>query len=186
MLLIFYKISTTKLSMNVLNVISESSTLIVGLEYTKSFLKVDFNEDDEYIMKLIKTATKQCEMSIARTIVGKTYLYSLYNPRKSYIFLPYPPIQEVNLVTIMSRFGNESFISDYTFDSIGGIINITTGFNNIYRLDINYTAGQSVINEDIIQAILMHVARMYGDKSGYSPVPKNSMNIYKQYKRIRI
>ncbi|HSQ97993.1 MAG TPA: head-tail connector protein [Rickettsiales bacterium] len=41
----------------ILNIKTDASTLVVDLATVKSFLKVDFSDDDELITKMIKTAS---------------------------------------------------------------------------------------------------------------------------------
>ncbi len=172
----------------ILNLKTDASTLAVDLAITKNFLKVDFGDDDELIIKMIKTAASQCETHIGKTLVEKTYVYSLYELKSSSIILPYSPIKSINEIK-NSDLNNISAIIpsfDYILDNIGGILNFIKKPENFYRLDIEYTAGLTTINDELIQALLMHISRMYEDRSGYSPIPTNSLNIYKKYRQIKL
>lgn len=55
-----------------------------------------------------------------------------------------------------------------------------------YRIDIIYNAHEENLAEDIKQGILFHTAKIFEDKLGYSPIPRASYNIYKQYKSKRL
>ena len=186
------KISTNKLIiMNILktpilNIKNESSNLVAELATVKKFLKVDFEDDDELIKKLIITATNQCETYIDKTLTKKTYVYSIYSLKNESIFLPYPIVISIDKVEVVSADNKKEEFSDYFFDNVGGIVNFVNKPSNFYRIDITYTAGATLINDEIIQAILMHIARMYEDRSGYSPMPLNTANIYKKYKQVRL
>ncbi|MDD2839742.1 MAG: head-tail connector protein [Rickettsiales bacterium] len=172
----------------ILNIKTEALTLAVDLAITKDFLKVDFSDDDELITKMIKTATNQCETHINKTVVEKVYVYSLYELRNNTVVLPYSPIKSIDEIrnNDLNNVGSVLLVSDYILDDVGGILNFVNKPENFYRLDIEYTAGLTTVNDELIQALLMHVARMYEDRSGYSPIPTNSLNIYKKYKQIKL
>ena len=172
----------------ILNVKSESKELLIELSVVKNFLRVDFDNDDELITKLIKTATAQCETNINKTLVEKTYIYSIYDLKSNSILLPYPTIKSIEEIRLVNIDGSNTVLSSdgYYLDTVGGMVNLKNKPDNTYRIDIEYKAGLSAINDELIQRLLMHIARMYEDRSGYSPIPLNSLNIYKKYKQVRL
>ncbi len=173
---------------SVLNIKIDATKLAIDLDDVKNFLKVDFNDDDDFITRLIKTASAQCETNINKTLVERTYVYSLYELRKQFIVLPYQPIKSIENISLTKMDGSILNIEDenYDLDIIGGIVNFKSLFDNFYRLDIEYKAGLSNIGDELIHAMLMHIARMYEDRSGYSAMPLSSMNIYKKYREVRL
>lgn len=175
-------------NISILNVKTDASELAITLSDTKSFLKIDFNDDDQFITRLIKTASSQCETNINKTLVERTYVYSIYDQNKKTISLPYPPVKSISEIKVIKK--DESYETlnntDYYFDSVGEIVNIKKDFNNFYRLDIEYIAGMTTINDEIMHALLMHIARMYEDRSGFSAIPLASMNIYKKYRGVKL
>lgn len=172
----------------ILNIKEESENLPVDLSLVKNFLKIDFDNDDELIKKMIKTALDQCETNINKTIVNKTFIYSLYEMKYNTLILPYQPIISIENINITYLNQVQTTLPDtnYFLDTVGGILNFKNKLNNFYRIDIEYKAGTTKINDELIQAILMHIARMYEDRSGYTPIPANSLNIYKKYKQINL
>ncbi|HSQ97992.1 MAG TPA: hypothetical protein VLL98_04715 [Rickettsiales bacterium] len=104
------------------------------------------------------------------------------------VVLPYYPIKSIVEIDSIALDGTITTIasSDYTLDDVGGILNFTNKPENFYRLDIEYEAGLTTVNDELIQALLMHIARMYEDRTGYSSIPNNSLNIYKKYRQIRL
>lgn len=172
----------------ILNVKIESDELSIELSVVKNFLKVDFDNDDELISKLIKTATTQCETNINKTLIEKTYVYSIYDLKSNSILLPYPTIKSIEEIRLVGIDGSSKVLTEveYYLDTVGGMINLNNKPSSVYRMDIEYTAGLSTINDELIQGLLMHIARMYEDRSGYSPIPLNSLNIYKKYKQVRL
>ncbi len=176
--------------MSTIKIIKESDILPMDLAEIKQFLKIDFDDENEdnIIKRSFKSAIKQCELSIGRTIIEKLYQYSFYNRIENYIKLIYGPVKNIENIKIIKKNNMEKIIDnkDYFFDNISDKI----FFNNIptdyYRLDVIYTAGTEQITEDLKQAILFHTTKIYEDKTGYSPIPRASYNIYKRYKTQRL
>ena len=84
----------------VLNIKEDSTILPIELTTVKNFLKVDFDEDDELIKKMIKTAIIQCETNINKSISKKTFVYSIYEIKNNSLILPYSPINSIESINI--------------------------------------------------------------------------------------
>lgn len=172
--------------MSIINILNELDTSIIDLSEIKNFLRIDFDEDDNLLNRLLKSAIKQCELYISRSITQKTYRLSLYNRVGKFINLLYFPVTNVTSIDIIDKNNNTIKFKNYTFDQISNKVTLNNIPTNFYRIDITYEAGYTKIPDDIKQALLFHVAKMYDDKIGYSPIPKASLNIYKNYKIIRM
>lgn len=172
--------------MSIINILNELDTSIIDLSEIKNFLRIDFDEDDNLLNRLLKSAIKQCELYISRSITQKTYRLSLYNRVGKFINLLYFPVTNVTSIDIIDKNNNTVKFKNYTFDQISNKVILNNIPTNFYRIDITYEAGYTKIPDDIKQALLFHVAKMYDDKIGYSPIPKASLNIYKNYKIIRM
>lgn len=174
--------------MSIINIISEEENTIITLNEIKNFLRIDFSDDDDLLKKSLNTATKQCEIAISQTLNKKTYKLSFYNQVNKIVKLNNPPIINITSVKTVDTEGKEIEINQdlYNLDIISGILIFKCQLNNFYRIDIVYSAGYENVPEDLKQGILFHVAKMYEDKCGYSPIPKASFNIYKNYKTIRL
>lgn len=171
----------------VLNVKTSASSLAIDLTTVKNFLKIDFSDDDELITKMIKTASSQCETYINKTLIETTYVYSLYELKGLSVILPFSPIKSISEINSIALDGTSTSVSSssYNLDTVSGILNFKNEVN-FYRLDIEYIAGLTTVNDELIQGLLMHIARMYEDRSGYASIPTNSLNIYKKYRQIRL
>ena len=170
-----------------LNIKTKSEKSVLNLDEVKNYLKIDFSEDDELLSNFIDTAQCQCETFINKSLTERVLVYSLYNYRDT-ILLPYSPINLIESVIGIGLDGSQEEVENYTLDSVGDIL-IFNGLKKYYRLDIEYSAGYKTsesIPVDLKQAMLMHIARMYEDRTGYSQLPINSMNIYRKYKQIKI
>lgn len=170
--------------MTVIKILEESSILPVDLEEIKLFLKVDYEDEDNIILRSFKTALKQCELLIGQSLTEKKYKYSFYNEIKNELQLLYGDVKLIESVKFINKDNEEILInsSAYFLDEVSNKIIFKNKPTNFYRLDIVYIAGNNVIAEDLKQAILFHTAKIFEDKLGYSPIPKASYNIYKNYK----
>lgn len=175
--------------MSIINISSEETNTILSIDEIKNFLRIDFNDDDNLLKKALNTATKQCELRISRTLVQKTYILSSYDPIKdNKIDLEYDPIKSITKIEVIDKEGNtkELSTSSYRLDKTRNCVYFLNIPTNYYKIDITYIAGYEVVPEDLKQALLFHIAKIYEDKSGYYPIPKASSNIYKNYKKIRL
>ena len=172
--------------MSIINVLTEQDANIIDLAEIKNFLRIDFDDDDNLLRELLKTAVKQCELYISKSLSEKNYKLSVYECATNTLNLPYPPVISVNSITIIDKYNNNIEYTNYLLDTISNKIIFRNLPNNFYRIDIIYTSGYTKIPDDIKQGILFHISKMYEDKVGYSPIPKASLGIYKNYKTMRI
>lgn len=174
--------------MAIIKILEESNELSINLEDIKLFLKIDYDDENELIIRSFKTAIKQCELSIGQSLIDKKYQYSFYNHIKNNLQLIYGPVKTIESIKILDINNKETIIDNekYILDSVSDRIIFKNTPTNFYRLDIFYSAGQNTITEDLKQAILFHTAKIFEDKLGYSPIPKASYNIYRHYKTTRL
>lgn len=172
--------------MSIINVLTEQDANIIDLAEIKNFLRIDFDDDDNLLKELLKTAVKQCELYISKSLSEKNYKLSVYECTTNTLNLPYPPVISVNSITIIDKYNNNIEYTNYLLDTISNKIIFRNLPSNFYRIDIIYTSGYTKIPDDIKQGILFHISKMYEDKVGYSPIPKASLGIYKNYKTMRI
>lgn len=170
----------------ILNIKSYSSIPIIELSEVKNFLKVEFEEDDNLIKNLINTAIFQCEKIINKSLLEKTYIYSIYTYQKK-IILPYPTIKTINKIEIITK-NNSSLLdtNEYFIDNVSNSIIFKNNIQSVYRIDIEYTTNSNLIENDLKQALLMHIAQLYENRNGNFTMPNNVLNIYYQHKNIKI
>ena len=102
----------------ILSIENTSESLALTLDFVKSYLRVDFEEDDELIAKLIKTATSQCEKYINKSLIEKTYIYSLYKIMNDILYLPFGPIKNIIEIKIGFYRNLETSTNIDKFDTI--------------------------------------------------------------------
>ena len=171
--------------MSIINILSEVNNDIISLSEIKNFLRIDFEDDDDLLKRLLKSAIRRCELYISQSLNSKTYQLSLYKIDKE-IKLMYLPITNVTLINIIDKNNKSIEFKNYMFDKISNKIIFNNIPSNFYRIDIIYEAGYVEVPDDLKQALLFHISKMYEDKNGYSPIPKASLNIYRNYRTIRI
>jgi uncharacterized phiE125 gp8 family phage protein len=170
----------------------DNQDLPLDLSQIKSFLKVDYEEDvgeDDVITRAFKTAINQCESKINKSIIKKIYAYSVCNDLKSgKVQLFYGTVIDIIGIKIVNKNNEMTTINEnnYFLDSINNCVVFKNIPSNFYRLDITYEAKFDSINDEIMQAILFHTAKIYEDKTGYCQIPRASLNIYKKYREIML
>ncbi len=54
--------------MAIIKILEEGDNLPINLYDIKLFLKVDYDDEEDLILRIFKTAIKQCELSIGKSI----------------------------------------------------------------------------------------------------------------------
>lgn len=177
--------------MAIIKIISESENLPMKLLEIKQFLKIDYDDESEdfIIARSFRSAIKQCELMIGKSIIEKKYQYSFYNQIEKYVKLIYGPVKNVERLKIIKKNNLEVSVDEncYFFDDMSDKIYFKNNWpNDYYRLDVIYSTKMDDLSEDLKQALLFHTTKIFEDKTGYCPIPKASYNIYKKYKTQRL
>lgn len=142
----------------------------VTLEEVKLHLRVDGTEEDSLISALITAARQKAEEYTKRVFITQSWELAL-DSVSGKVYLPRPPIQAINEVTLdgeivsaenYSLIGQDVFYSRIPFRAI-----------NPASLVIRYTSGYGSnatdVPQAIRQAILMLVAHLYEAREGEAP-----------------
>ena len=134
----------------------EATTEPVSIAEAKEHLRLSADNFDEeaIIMRLIKTARLQCERYTALSLINRTVKVVLINGLGG-IKLPYGPVK---VIASVKDFDTLLLLTDY--QSANGIVK--TYFED--SLEFEYTAGFTVIPDDIKTAILMQVDWLYNNR----------------------
>jgi uncharacterized phiE125 gp8 family phage protein len=103
-----------------LQLIAAPSSEPVSLDEAKEHLRVDHNDEDALILRLIKSARETAESLTGRAFVTQSWkLWRDGWPAARAIEIPKPPLAAVTAVTAVSRSGTESVLSSdaYIVDS---------------------------------------------------------------------
>lgn len=147
----------------------------IDLSYTKTFLRVDDNEEDTLIETLIKTARHQVENNIGRALIHRTFAYRGAVPRSVCMTVPRPPLVNIESLALSDKDGQVVNVSSAFYVQNTAIepgeISLVSGFawqdflENAQSLEIRFTAGYGPNPQDvplpIRQAIMLLVARYF-------------------------
>lgn len=171
-----------------IEVISQPTIYPVDLQDMKNYLRVDTNDDDDVIARLIRSATETCERWINKTLITKQYRYtSEYLYRETILYKG--PIQQVDSATLYDKDGNSEAldISDVTIlnkQSSGVVVKYDEWEYDILEpvyVEWIYTAGYGDTREDVpfdlTDNIMSYVAFLYYNRGG-GEMPQTIKNAF--------
>jgi uncharacterized phiE125 gp8 family phage protein len=142
------------------------------LDETKLHLKVDTNDDDALITRLIAAARARAEWDTGRAFVTQSWIL-WRDAWAETLEIPLPPLQSVTAVTAYAPDGTETVIdpATYTVDAASQPARIgfgcipPTALRAINAVSIAFTAGYGDAADDVPaplrEAILEVVAELY-------------------------
>jgi uncharacterized phiE125 gp8 family phage protein len=151
----------------------------INLEDAKAHLRVDHDEDDDYILNLIMVACQYAETVTHRALITQTWIYYLDDfPDDDYIEIPYPPLQSVTSLkytdynNTQTEWANTNYIVDTA--SLPGKIVLAYGISwptaTLYPsnpIEITYVCGYGTpddIPESIKQGMKLDIGDMYENR----------------------
>jgi len=155
-------------------VITAPTTDPITVEDAKRHMRVDADDDDEYIKSLIEMATQWCERIQGRAYITQT-LMSKCDAFPEYFLLPRPPLQSVTSITYVDQNGDTQTVdtSIYVVDTHSEPGRVTLAYDEEWPYDvraienavaITYVAGYggpADVPERIKHAIRLLVSHMY-------------------------
>lgn len=137
----------------------------ITIEEAKIFLRIDTNEEDSLISSLISAARMHAEKYTCRSFLTQRWELTK-KVLADKIYLPYPPVQGVESISVDGRFVDVyeyTLLAEDTLYFLSPIRSVTPG-----GIVIRYTAGYGNVPEDvprdIRQAILITVAGLYENR----------------------
>ena len=168
-------------------IISIDDTSLVSLQETKSYLKIDHDDDDGLLKDCIVTSIETAENFLNFSLRVKTVLLNSNLGVISKIVLPILPFAEVVSCEILHRGGN-SDVSDCCFVSQDQqYLNIAKPIQG--QVKLIYKAGfvdKSLIPMSIKQGILYHIAEIYDKQVISNSFMEEVLSFYKSFRRILI
>lgn len=136
-----------------LKVITEPTEEPISLDDVKSFLRIDYNDDDKLLEIMITAAREHAETFTRRSIAKKTYELTL-NDYASRVSLPNPPTISVESVL------NDGQAIEYELVEEQGRSILTLNS----EATITYQAGYKNVPKTIIQAMLILISHFYENR----------------------
>ncbi len=166
--------------------ISSTITEPLTLSVTKNYLKVDISDDDALIAELIITARHFAENYIGQAIASQIFEAIFCGELPSFIVLPMSPIASITSITTEDLSGNQVILPTNAYHLSSERYLHFHQYLSPTRTKIRYlTANTFGAQSAIKRAMLSHIAMMYDMRSD-APTPADSLNIYNQYKQVRI
>ncbi len=87
-------------------IVTEPTEEPITLDQAKAHLRVDTDDDDAYILGLIKVAREYAETATRRSLITQTWKYYLEDwPKGDHFDIPMAPLQSVSLITYENSAG---------------------------------------------------------------------------------
>ena len=153
-------------------VVTPSASLPVDLAFMKNYMKVDIDNDDVLIDKLIRSAVESVERYISRSLIPKT-VQAIFTGTESWKSLPILPVGEISEVKTVLQDGTETIHAAGNYQVSGGIedkhvhaptVMTLSGGRALDQVKITYKAGyakSSIIPMPILETIWLMVTLSY-------------------------
>ena len=162
----------------------------ISLSEAKSFLRVEYDDDDDLITTIIASVKGIAEKITNRTLSSQTVKASFPKSEPSgKIFIHSSPVTSINSVKLYDS-ESDSFIAtaDYTFTPDNSTPSIDFGTyipldSNIpFTIEVEFVSGG--VSPDMIQAMKNHINFLYENRGDVTSVgslaaPVESMMVYK-------
>jgi uncharacterized phiE125 gp8 family phage protein len=156
----------------------------VSLDDAKTYLRVDYTDQDTLIQSLITSARQTCENDLHRAIPLTTFQLQLdrFPLFREAIRLPVPPLAAVDSITYLDITGTQQTLdpSQYLVDTSSEPGRITPAFgcqwpgvqDQINTVQIQFIAGYATVPEGIKTAIKLWVDCWYENRNPQDVVEK--------------
>jgi len=142
----------------------------VTVEEAKQHLRIDGNEEDDYIASLITVARQRAEEYTRRAFISQTWELALDRADKT-IYLPKPPVEFIESVTLD---GKE--VDPKNYELLGSNVfypkiplNAVKPCGLVIRFISGYGDNPEHIPRPIRQAILMLIGHLHEAREGQAP-----------------
>lgn len=156
-----------------LEVIRPPTEPAVSLDTAKAHLRMDGNDEDALVQRLVQVATQQVEQLCHRTLLSQGFALTLdrFPAWNTPILIPRPPLQSIDSIQYVGQDGADYSLADYALfkntqytdlcPSYGGLWPITRAQRGAVRIE--FTAGYGTADDipaPLIQAILLLVGHL--------------------------
>ena len=161
----------------------------VTLSETKDFIRIDDASNDGFISNLISVARQAAETFLKRSLITQTLRMEFDQYAPSTFELVLGPVQSITRATLVNRDLSETSIDSSMYYLTVGKDNIVFDVTPVsHKVLVEYVVGYGDNAEDvphpIRQAMHIHIARMYDNRTGNSSIPNASRNLYMPYRVI--
>ncbi|MCE2992090.1 MAG: head-tail connector protein [Candidatus Jidaibacter sp.] len=171
-----------------LNRLKKPARLPLTIEEVKSYLKIDFSEDDELLLTMIAAVTQRFESYTSRALIAQTCQVVYKHLARISVTLPIRPVMKITGIQLVDLDGtsNEFSLKDVELDAAISELYFHT-FASAHLIKIQYMAGYGYSPEyvpaDIKAALLNHIGYMYEARSVTASYP---LAFYDEFKLMRL
>lgn len=174
---------------------------ILTLGQVKAHLRIDIEDDDEQLARMVEAAITHAERYTGRAI-GSQVLTLLLDEWSDCIELPYPPVATVDEVRYLDSAGASQTVdaADYRADVNSVPARLTPAYSLSWpaaravtnAIEVDYTTGYTAVPEEIIQAMLLMIGHWYENRedvvigTGATVVPMSSTYLLDHYRILPI
>lgn len=175
----------------------------VSTTEAKDHLRIDHNDDDNYITNLVKSATSVAERYTQRSFMTQTWVKTLSKfPTKDFIEVLKSPVASITSISYYDADNAQQTFSNYTLVSPDIIsylqVNSDGWPSTCIRLDaveVTFVTGYATsaeLEDDIKHAILMIVGHLYENRqdvivgSQVNKMPNSSKYLLEPYRMFYV
>lgn len=160
------------------------------LEQAKLYLRVDHDDEDDLITKLITVARQAAETYLRRSLLTQSWVVAFDDYAPAEILLPRGPVQEITSVKIIAQDGGQTVVSAAAYYLSAGREKLCFSASPIgHIVEVLYVTGHADtedIPEAILQGMLAHIASLYENRPGSVALPAASRGLYNPYRAVSL
>lgn len=161
------------------------------LAEAKAFLRIEHSADDAVITRAVAAAREAAEQYLRSALLPQTWEYTIANPYRCEVQLPFGPAQSITSITATNNAGTTSTIDSGQYSlSVDGSRVMFTTTPSAAKLAVRYSASMAsdvaTIPALIKQGILHHVAAMLEQREGAAPMPVQAIACYMPYRKVML
>ncbi|MCH9754203.1 MAG: head-tail connector protein [Alphaproteobacteria bacterium] len=160
---------------------------IISLEEAKSYLKIDFVEQDKFIRDIIRASREYAEKFLSSHLVKKKFKQKNFGQNLQVLRLMHYPVLLIENISIIDLDNNKINLSsdEYYYDYLK-TISISKLASLYNQVEINYIVGYESVNlvpAPIKTGMLIHIASIYDRGDLGDAIPQSSLNLYQPYRK---
>jgi uncharacterized phiE125 gp8 family phage protein len=161
----------------------------LSLTDAKLFLRIDHDNEDSLIEKLIVAAREAAENYLRRSLIDQSWQLEIKGVPCA-VELPRGPVQSITSVVARADNGVETTLdsSCYSLNMLRGTVTLRN-LPSVSALVITYTAGFGAAGDvphAIRQGMLMHIASLYDAREAAQGLSSELISLYAPYREIRL
>lgn len=156
--------------------VTPAATPPVTYAQVRDHLRLDGDDEQDWIEAAIVTATEYAETALQRSLVTRTLRATWYDTEAMPQPLALPRGPVVSVVEVVDRDGFTVVPDDYELRRTGTSDYLHFVRGQSYPLSVEYTAGfgdADDVPQSIKHAIMLHVAWLYNQREAVSDRPQN-------------